>query len=334
MDSRAPEQGAEQPAYISFASALEALVFASLAGPPSWNRRDVERRSQAWDWQVWGREVRFPCRDIGHATAALQRHHWRLEGLLGAALGAGSPHRSGEQGLPERTGAVDDGNLPLPSAPNRCPVCGGLRMSRRKGARYCSRRCQLAARDRRRTVDGAGVEMGTEAAPVAAVGAGHSGDEPERPAEVVPEPPSTGPAASAPGGEARPAPPANSAADCQGTSVAVGGTPGEASVASGSPPLVSAEVLEVYQEVQPYGGSQDFASGLVTACRKGDPLCSPTQVAEVVRSHHADIRDADNAIAWILGQVPRFFEGGYQRPGEARRENLEGQIRVLRRLQK
>ena len=114
----------------------------------------------------------------------------------------------------------------------------------------------------------------------------------------------------------------------------LGGTPGAVSVASASPPLVSAEVAEVYKEVQPYGGGQDFASQLVMACRKKDSLCMPTQVAEVVRSHYADIRGADNAIAWILGQVPRFFEGGFQRPGEPRRETLEDQIRVLRRLQK
>ena len=61
---------------------------------------------------------------------------------------------------------------------------------------------------------------------------------------------------------------------------------------------------------------EGIASQLVTACRKKDPLCTLAQVAEVVRSHHADIRGADNAIAWILGQVPRFFEGGYQRPGD------------------
>ena len=101
-----------------------------------------------------------------------------------------------------------------------------------------------------------------------------------------------------------------------------------------SPPLVSAEVVELYKEVQPYGGSQDFASQLVTACREKDPSCTPTQVLEVVRSHPADIRGADNAIAWIYWQVPRFFEAGYQRPGDPRRETLEGQIRILRRLQK
>ena len=70
------------------------------------------------------------------------------------------------------------------------------------------------------------------------------------------------------------------------TSVAVGGTPGAVSGASGSPPLLSAEVVEVYKEVQPYGGSQDFASQLVTACREKDPSCTLTQVAEVVRSHY------------------------------------------------
>ena len=118
------------------------------------------------------------------------------------------------------------------------------------------------------------------------------------------------------------------------TSVVVGGTPGAVSGASGSPPLVSAEVVEVYKEVEPYGGSRDFASQLMTACREKDPSCTPTQVAEVVWSHYADIRGADNAIAWILGQVPRFFVGGYQRPGDAPREFLEGHIRVLHRLQK
>jgi len=257
MHSRAPEQGAEQPAYISFATALEALLFASLAGPPSWDRREDQRRSQAGDWQVWGTEVRFPGGDIGRAIAALQRHHWRLEALLGAALIGGTPHRSGEHGTQERLGAVDDGDLPLLSAPRRCPVCGGLRMSRRKNARYCSRRCQLAARDRRRiTVDGVGVARGTEAAPVA-MGTRSSGGEPEGPAEMVlAEAPGegqteathhglqalAGPEASAPGGAALeaeegpddaphpeapvvPAPPATE------TSVAVGGTHGAVSVA-------------------------------------------------------------------------------------------------------
>ena len=174
------------------------------------------------------------------------------------------------------------------------------------------------------------------------------GGEPEGPAAVLPEvpgevptetthqvlEPSAGPKALALGGDLLEARPVTPATLPRKTSVAVGGTPGAVSGASGSPPLVSAEVVEVYKEVQPYGGSQDFASQLMTACREKDPSCTPTQVAEVVRSHYADIRGADNAIAWILGQVPRFFEGGYQRPGELQRETLEDQIRVLRRLQK
>ena len=192
-----------------------------------------------------------------------------------------------------------------------------------------------------------GVARGPKAIPVT-VGTRPPGGEPEGPAAVLPElpreapieathqvlEPSVGPKASAPGGDVLAARPVTPATLPRETLLAVGGTPGAVSVASGSPPLGSAEVVEVYKEVQPYGGSQGFASQLVTACREKDPSCTPTQVAEVVRSHHADIRGAGDVFAWILGQVPRFFEGGYQRPGDARREILEGQIRLLRRLQK
>jgi hypothetical protein len=132
-------------AYISFTSWVQAALFASLAGPPSWHstfhdntsqrrHRDVPIAPQPWryHWRLEGHRVRFPSRDIPRATAALRGYHWRLADLAG---GLAQP--------------PSDPGIPPPPTRAR-PMCGGMVLSCRKDARYCSRKCQLAGRDRRR----------------------------------------------------------------------------------------------------------------------------------------------------------------------------------------
>lgn len=120
-------------AYIMFGDWVEASLFASLAGPPAWDKkthfqREREQNSRPWDWHVEAYSVRFPTRDIERATDALKRYAWRLGALLGSRTHDGEPLRSAPRIV--------------------CPTCGRVVMSRRKDARYCSRRCQLAARNR------------------------------------------------------------------------------------------------------------------------------------------------------------------------------------------
>ncbi|HTR51104.1 MAG TPA: hypothetical protein VMJ10_10390 [Kofleriaceae bacterium] len=127
-------------AYIMFASPLEAIVFAALAGPMSWSQPTRRRRGdeivgsgEAWRWaHAWWLEidcVRFPAADIAHATAALRRVSRRLADLIGSAAAD-----------------VD----PIPPDPSRvCPGCGmPLPGSLRRDARYCSVPCRLRARRR------------------------------------------------------------------------------------------------------------------------------------------------------------------------------------------
>src|SRR5262249_14499839 len=116
-------------------------------GPTSWGtkihkQRDKEQptTTERWRWEWWcwwlqGDTVRFPRRDIPRVTAALAQHRWRLQDL-GARLCADT--------------SVQDTD-PIRSTVRIGPVCGAVVTSRRKDARYCSRKCQLAARDRRRT---------------------------------------------------------------------------------------------------------------------------------------------------------------------------------------
>jgi hypothetical protein len=70
--------------------------------------------------------VRFPSVDIERATAAMKNRP-SLQALIGALSETPVAHRS---------------------APSTCLHCGEVLISRRKDARYCSRKCQLAGRDR------------------------------------------------------------------------------------------------------------------------------------------------------------------------------------------
>jgi hypothetical protein len=135
--------GWQHLAYITFGSLVEAHLFAALAGPFAWDRRTHRRRHSerpdrtdrwTWDWTVEANTVRFPARDIPRATAALSKYRWRLRDVLAPLAAAGAVPATAEGRPPPKT----------------CPACGGVVLSRRKDARYCSRRCQLAGRDRRR----------------------------------------------------------------------------------------------------------------------------------------------------------------------------------------
>jgi hypothetical protein len=128
-------------AYISFRERWQAELFAAAAGPFAWNdrvqrRRDRESagRPEAWRWSWWrwrleGATVRFPHRDIGRAEDTL-----RARGSLGVRVGA----------------HIENQNSRLSAPPRLCPICGEVVLARRRDARYCSRRCQLAARHRGR----------------------------------------------------------------------------------------------------------------------------------------------------------------------------------------
>jgi hypothetical protein len=141
-------------AYISFGSGVEACLFASLAGPLAWNDKTHRQRNReqasgtehwsgAWHLEYGYATVRFPARDIHRAAAQLDKLRWRVGDLLRVLS-------------MERLGSPSTMSGPRQSAPRTCPTCGGILLSRRKDARYCSRRCQLAARDRRQRVLGEG----------------------------------------------------------------------------------------------------------------------------------------------------------------------------------
>jgi hypothetical protein len=134
--------GAVSQAYITFRSSVETWVFAAVAGPLSWGYKtyresrdgrpsSVER--WGWDWHIdTGHDaVRFPSRDMPRATAQLASLRWRLADVL-ARIGADTTVTS---------------TAPI-RAMRVCPACGGPVLSRRKDAKFCSRRCQLVARDR------------------------------------------------------------------------------------------------------------------------------------------------------------------------------------------
>ncbi|HUE74570.1 MAG TPA: hypothetical protein VMP01_27125 [Pirellulaceae bacterium] len=134
-----PGGGRLELAYVSFGDAVSALIFAAAAGPMAWSyethrKRDRERSELAkrwsWDWHIdfgaYGAAVRFPSRDIQRAEASLRRY--------------GGP-------LVRASERVQAGQEAHRSAPT-CPTCGGLVISRRRDAKYCSRRCQLRARER------------------------------------------------------------------------------------------------------------------------------------------------------------------------------------------
>jgi hypothetical protein len=132
------EQGADR-AYISFESVLEAVVFLAFAGPMSWSftehcTRHAEHppgtERWTWDWTLEHNVVRFPSRDIPRATRALRACRWTLAGLIGASS-VSAPSSKGAQ------------------VPRTCRGCGGVMPSGlRRDAIYCSRRCQLRARQR------------------------------------------------------------------------------------------------------------------------------------------------------------------------------------------
>jgi hypothetical protein len=151
----------ERGAYITFATAAEAALFAALAGPFAWDQRSHRQRHQerpagserwTWDWLLEGDTVRFPSRDIDRVTAAARRLP-RLEELIGALCETPIPHRPAPPACPhcglELFGAEILQLEAHQGAPRTCLRCGGVIVRRRKEALYCSRKCQLAARDRR-----------------------------------------------------------------------------------------------------------------------------------------------------------------------------------------
>lgn len=149
-------------AYIMFRSRLEAAIFASIAGPPSWSfkmhrKRHAERPegSERWTWDWWldDATVRFPKRDIPRALEALKSHGMRLEALIGAHLQEPIPLLCAPPACPS-CGVDLLRALPVPQVDRQpgqriCPACGRVVMARRKDARYCSRKCRLRNRDGR-----------------------------------------------------------------------------------------------------------------------------------------------------------------------------------------
>jgi hypothetical protein len=157
-------EGAHQ-AYIKFGTHIEAALFYAYCGPARWtNAQHAQRHRERpggserwrWDWRLESVTVRFPNRDIGRVAKAVE-HIPSLRALIRPVSNTAMPLPSpiptcpgcGLDLLGARLAAAD-AHQP---APPRCPTCGGVVMARRKDARYCSRRCQLAARDRRRTKD-------------------------------------------------------------------------------------------------------------------------------------------------------------------------------------
>jgi hypothetical protein len=159
----AARSGQGEPlAYIKFSTKVEAALFAAMAGPFHWDRRTHQQRHQerpagsergSWDWLLEGDRVRFPSRDIARVTVAAARLP-RLEALIQTPI----PLRPAPPACPhcglELIGALVLQADAHQAAPRRCPTCDGVVLSRRKDARYCSRRCQLAARDRRNKPEG------------------------------------------------------------------------------------------------------------------------------------------------------------------------------------
>jgi hypothetical protein len=151
-------------AYIKFGSLIEATLFAALAGPLAWDDKTHRKRHDErptgterwrWDWRLEGDTVRFPARDVGRATASFQKRGHPLVALVRALGASAESLRSEQVECPEcrmtRIGAFPKSADPHRPAPRTCPTCQNVILSQRKDARYCSRRCQLAARDRRRS---------------------------------------------------------------------------------------------------------------------------------------------------------------------------------------
>jgi hypothetical protein len=155
-------------AYIAFGSWADAALFASWAGPLSWDRKTHRQRHAenphgterwTWDWKIDGPVVRFPTRDIPRVIIQLSQARWRLD-RVGALLARRSPPPNAPAELASdpvvRIGALESQSDAHQSAPKLCPLCESPVLSRRRDARYCSRRCQLRARDRsRRAPNGA-----------------------------------------------------------------------------------------------------------------------------------------------------------------------------------
>jgi hypothetical protein len=157
-------EGANQ-AYIKFGTHIEAALFYAYCGPARWtNAQHAQRHRErpdgserwTWDWRLVGEIVRFPNRDIVRVAKAVQQIP-SLQVLIGAVSVTEIALRSAPPSCPrcgmDLLGAYIAAPDPHRPAPQLRPRCGGIVISRRKDARYCSRRCQLASRDRRRTKD-------------------------------------------------------------------------------------------------------------------------------------------------------------------------------------
>jgi ribosomal protein S27AE len=158
--SGTPENDATRQAYIMLSTRAEAALFAALAGPLAWDKKAHRQRHAerpdgsdrwTWDWHIDGNTVRFPGRDLGRVTVAVQRMP-KLIALIGALSGTQEVLRPALPECPEcgfaLLGALPAATKAYHPAPRTCPTCGGVVLARRKDARYCSRRCQLAARQR------------------------------------------------------------------------------------------------------------------------------------------------------------------------------------------
>jgi len=128
-------------AYIAFGSLLDAALFIGAAGPTAWTPRDHRQRHAerppgterwTWDWTLDALAldtVRFPARDIPRAERALARVRWTVTALI-----AGRGQADSQRVVQYRA----------------CRSCGTLISPRlRRDAIYCSRHCQLRARQQR-----------------------------------------------------------------------------------------------------------------------------------------------------------------------------------------
>jgi hypothetical protein len=100
-------------------------------------------------------------------------------------------------------------------------------------------------------------------------------------------------------------------------------------VSADGDPLVAAEEAEVRKALEPYGAAA-IAARLLAACRKQDPGCTPAQITEVLQSRHTETLQADHPSSWISLYVPRFFQGGYQPPGDRRRKQTVAELWTLK----